>query len=141
MVIKYKCEACGIVVSTQVFESDNFCSNCGRRLTKVYVETPGPKSDGPIKLRPEDVHVDALWSDYVSEPIRISAGFRVINVNRWISNRKQVYKEYREKFSPSNLLDLDAVKRNFGSWLLFRNNLSWTTLQRTASPALENLND
>ena len=30
----------------------------------------------------------------------------------------------------------DIVKRNFQSWLLFRNNVSWTTLQRTATNAL-----
>ena len=30
----------------------------------------------------------------------------------------------------------DIVKSNFRSWLLFRNNVSWTTLQRTATNAL-----
>ena len=45
--------------------------------------------------------------------------------------------EYRKKFSPSNLSNLLVVTRNFQRWLLFRNNLSWTTLQGTATLALK----
>jgi hypothetical protein len=58
-------------------------------------------------------------------------------LDSWISARKQAYAEYSKKFSPDKLHDLDRVLRDFKDWLLFRNNLSWTTFQRTGYQALK----
>jgi hypothetical protein len=86
---------------------------------------------------PEQAQIAKLWQVYVKSPIEISAGNKFPSVDEWVRRRKQVYVEYRKKFSPSNLSNLSVVKRNFQSWLLFRNNLSWSTLQGKATPALE----
>lgn len=52
-------------------------------------------------------------------------------VSDWIFARKQVYRNYRELFAPSKLQDLTYVTSEFRRWLSFRNNMSWTILQRT----------
>jgi hypothetical protein len=137
--IKFRCRQCANEVSFEVFKIDRFCANCGTCLEKVYIPDP-PKETakaGRKKLRPEDVHIEELWAIYMKSPIEISAGFTFLSVAEWVSRRKLIYAEYRQKFRVSNLNNLDTVKRDFGSWLLFRNNLSWTTFQRTASNALE----
>ena len=58
-------------------------------------------------------------------------------VDSWIFARKQAYTEYSEKLSPDKLHDLGRILRDFEDWLLFKNNLSWTTFQRTGYQALK----
>ena len=137
--IKFMCRKCRLEVSIEAFKSSPYCPNCGTLLDKVHVlDVPKEPGKGErVKLRPQDVHIDQLWSVYLRSPIEISAGFTFPSVDEWVNRRKQVYIEYKQKFGTSNLQNLDYVQRNFRSWLLFRNNLSWTTLQRSASNALE----
>jgi len=122
-------------VTADVYRLSNYCPGCGTFLEKVYVETiPGPHIV-KTKLKPEDVHVDALWDDYLEKPIILfnSSVYAI----QWANKKRLAYKEYREKFSPNNLLDVDCVKRNFHDWLRFENNCSWTTYQRKGTRALE----
>ncbi len=58
-------------------------------------------------------------------------------MDSWIFARKQVYVDFRKRFSLEKLLDFDYLSRVFKDWLLFRNNLSWSTFQRTGCQALE----
>ena len=137
--IKFICRQCTEEVSFDAYKSVRICPKCGTWLEKVHIpDLPKEKGkNGRTKLRPQDVHVDQLWSAYIKSPIEISAGFTFPTVDEWVRRRKQVYAEYRQRFGTSNLQNLNNVQRNFRSWLIFRNNLSWTTLQRTASNALE----
>jgi hypothetical protein len=137
--IKYRCRKCSQEVSFEAYRVSNFCPNCGTHLEEVHILEPPikpGKGDRTI-LRPQDVHTDQLWSVYMNEQIEVSAGYIFPSVNEWVKRRKQVYIEYRHNFAPEKLNDLNALKRDFQHWLLFRNNLSWTTLQRTASNAIE----
>ena len=133
------CVQCTKEFSFETYKSSNFCPDCGKRIEKVHIPDPpqGPAKGGRTKLRPQDVHFDQLWSVYVKSPIKISAGFTFPNAEEWVRRRKQVYLAYRQKFATINLQNLNSVQHDFQSWLLFRNNLSWTTFQRTASNALE----
>ena len=60
-----------------------------------------------------------------------------MSVDAWISAKKRAYENFRKRFSIEKLLDFDYLSRIFKDWLLFRNNLSWTTLQRTGYQALK----
>ena len=130
--IKFRCRQCAKEVSFEVYKSSNFCPNCGTSLEKVYISDMAKVTGrgGRKKLRPQDVQIDQLWAVYVKSPIEISSGFAFQTVDEWVSRRKQVYLEYRQKFGAINLQNLNSVQRDFRNWLLFKNNLSWTTLQR-----------
>jgi DNA-directed RNA polymerase subunit RPC12/RpoP len=135
--IRYKCRKCEKEVNAEIFENSNYCQDCGTFLQKVYVQDfAGKNFPKHIKLKPEDVHVDALWSDYLELSIPLFGSNNVQPI-QWTNMRKLFYKEYREKFSPNNLLNADLVKVNFHNWLLFSNNSSWTTYQRKGNGALE----
>jgi hypothetical protein len=139
--IKYRCRKCLLEVPQEVYESNRYCPNpnCGTYLEKVVISDPPKRlqEHGRKKLTPGEAYIDKLWPVYINSQIEISVGFTFPSVAEWVARRKQVYQEYRKKFKPINLENLNSVKNNFHSWLLFRNNLSWTTFQRTASNALE----
>jgi hypothetical protein len=123
-----------------------FCPDCGKYLKEIKVNPPPlplspidtqDRSFVPIKVSPEGAYIEKLWPVYMTSEIKISAGYRFPSAEEWVRRRKQVYNLYRNKFAPDNLSDLKTVQHDFGSWLLFSNNLSWTTLQRTATYGLE----
>ena len=138
--IEYRCPTCDQEFTIDEYRQSRFCPTCGKylqakRILKPIVDPPG--INGPIKISPQESQISKLWPVYIKSPIEISAGNKFPSVDEWVRRRKQVYLEYQRKFSPNNLSNLAAVQRNFQSWLAFRNNLSWTTLQRTATNALE----
>lgn len=136
--IKYRCTDCNQNFSFETYNSSSFCPNCGKHLQQVRIHPPiFDPPIGPIKLPPGEDYVPKLWPVYIKSPIEISSGNKFSSVDEWVKRRKQVYLVYRQKFSPANLNNLKVVQSNFQSWLIFRNNLSWTTLQRTASNAVE----
>ncbi len=136
--LKYRCPRCSLEVSYEAYKLSSFCPNCGSHLQEIRFSVRAvPQGSGePKGLKPEDAYITKLFPVYLKSPIEVSVNNRFY-VNEWVGLRKQAYVEYRQKFSPDNLADLQVVRRNFHSWLLFRNNLSWTTLQRTAGSALE----
>jgi hypothetical protein len=126
--IKFKCRTCGQEVAANDYEKSNYCPKCGTFLQKVYVENfVGKNIDKKIRLRPMDIHVDAMWNDYLEQPIPLFGSATVYPI-QWANKRKLFYQESRRKFSPNNLLDLNIV---------FKNNCSWTTYQRKGTKALE----
>jgi hypothetical protein len=120
------CLACDKEFDIETYKKSKFCPICGKYLQVTEVGGPVPPS------------IKEMWNTYLTSQIEVSPGFFFPSAKEWVKRRKAVYKVYREKFSPANLNHLEGVKENFGSWLLFSNNLSWTTLQRTATQALEN---
>ncbi len=138
--IKYRCSKCSQEFPLTVIKPLMFCSdpNCGGFLEKVYIDTLEVDEEGTRELiSPADAFIGKLWPIYISSPIEISAGRTFSNVDLWVKKRKEVYIEYRYKFAPERLNDLKTLQRNFESWLHFRNNFSWTMLERTATNAIE----
>jgi len=79
-----------------------------------------------------------LFYEYLhTRPIDVGGGRQFRDVDSWIMARKRAYKEYREKLYPEKLNDSKWVVKNYENWLLFKNNLSWTTLHRTGYFASE----
>lgn len=120
------CTSCDKEINSETYRKSKFCPTCGKFLQLIDI---GGDLPPPIKEK---------WNTYLTSQIEVSRGFFFPSAREWVKKRKEVYKFYREKLSPANLSDYEEVKENFGSWLLFSNNLSWTTLQRTATQALEN---
>lgn len=138
--IKIMCPECNRQFSGTEYNRSKFCPDCGKYLQQVKVlnpEPPHPPPTGPIPVSPDDAYLFKLWPVYMKSPIKVSAGYKFPSAEEWVKMRKQVYSLYRSKFSPANLQNLEKTKQSFYSWLLFKNNLSWTTLQRTASTALD----
>jgi hypothetical protein len=130
-----------MVVSLEKYESDRFCPNCGTLLQakrlKIDRVKAGKKKER-MEIHRDDINIYSLWYEYMHRsPIDVGGGVVFKTVDSWISARKQAYAEYSKKFSPDKLHDLDRVLRDFKDWLLFRNNLSWTTFQRTGYQALK----
>ncbi len=138
--IKYRCSKCLQEVAPEANNRKMFCSeaSCGGFLEKVYIDDPdineGEKREN---LPPSSAYVEKLWPVYLNNPIEISAGRTFSSVELWVKRRKEVYVEYRYKFAPERLNNLKALQRNFESWLHFRNNFSWTMLERAATNAIE----
>jgi len=130
-----------MVVSLEKYESDRFCPNCGTLLRPKRLKIDrvrAEKEKERIEIHLEDINIDSLWYEYIHySPIDVGGGVVFKTVDSWIFARKQAYTKYSEKLSPDKLHDLDRVLRDFKDWLLFRNNLSWTTFQRTGYQALK----
>ncbi|MCR3906988.1 MAG: hypothetical protein NUK62_08205 [Tenericutes bacterium] len=141
MKVEFECRKCRMVVFLEEYNKSRFCPNCGtflksKRLKNTVVGSQPPKP--PIEIRPEDINLASLFFEYNNySPIAPGGGIVFSSVDNWISARKRAYKMFREKFSGEKLLDFDYLSGVFKDWLLFRNNLSWTTLQRTGYSALE----
>ncbi len=138
--IKISCPVCKREFSNQEYKLSRFCPDCGKYLEQARVIEPifdPPPENGPIKLGPDDAQISRLWPVYMKSPIEITSGNKFPSVDEWVRRRKQIYIVYRRKLDLENLGNLQALKDNFYDWLMFRNNLSWTTLQRTASYALD----
>jgi len=139
MVVEFECRKCGKVVSLEQYNNSKFCPNCGTFLRakrlKIFVKPQGPP---PIVINPNDIKLDSLFFEFKKfSPVSVGDGIVFRSVDAWISAKKRAYENFRKRFSIEKLLDFDYLKRNFKNWLLFRNNLSWTTLQRSGYKALE----
>lgn len=141
MVTEFQCRRCGRVVSLEKYKSDRFCPNCGtllrpKRLKIDRVRARQKKER--IEIHRDDINIDSLWYEYMHySPVDVGGGIVFRTVGSWIFARKQAYTEYRKKFSSDKLHDLDRIPKDFKDWLLFKNNLSWTTFQRTGYKALK----
>jgi predicted RNA-binding Zn-ribbon protein involved in translation (DUF1610 family) len=140
MVAEFECRKCGTIVSLEQYESDRFCPNCGTFLRAKRLKIDrlrAEKGKKRIEVDRDDINVDSLYYEYTHfSPIDVGGGVVFKTVDSWIFARKQAYVEFREKLSADKFHDLEQISKNFKEWLLFRNNLSWTTLQRTGYQAL-----
>ena len=139
MVTEFECRKCGMVVSLEKYESDRFCPNCGTLLRPKRLKIDRVRTGKErIEICRDDINLDSLWYEYIHySPIDVGGGVVFKSVDSWIFARKQAYTEFREKLSPDKLHDFNRILRDFKDWLLFRNNLSWTTFQRTGYKALK----
>lgn len=140
MVVEFECRKCGKVVSYSQYDKNKFCPDCDTRLQekiKIISEKTG-KDNKNIELKKENINLDSLFFKFKKySPVYVGDGIVFRSVDVWISAKKSAYENFRKRFSIEKLLDFDYLKRNFKNWLLFRNNLSWTTLHRTGYKALE----
>jgi len=141
VVAEFECRKCGMVVSLEQYESDRFCPNCGTflRPKRLKIDRASARKEKKrIEIYRDHINIDSLWYEYIHlSPIDVGGGVVFKTVDSWILARKQAYTRFREKLSPDKLHDLDRILRDFKDWLLFRNNLSWTTFQRTGYQALK----
>jgi hypothetical protein len=142
MVVEFECRRCGLVVSFEQYQSDRFCPNDGTLLRLKIVKinpTNSGKEQKPMEIYRADINLDALWFRYMQDlPVQVVDGIEFETVDSWVMARKRAYTEFRKSLSPDALYDVDRVQKIFKDWLLFKNNLSWTTFQRTGYQALEN---
>lgn len=141
MVVEFECRKCGKVVSHKRYELDRFCPDCGTYLQVKILKIDRAKLEKRgirIEIDKEDINVDSLFYKFKNYgEISVGDGIVFKSVDAWISARKQVYMDFRKRFSLEKLLDFDYLSRVFKDWLLFRNNLSWTTFHRTGYQALK----
>lgn len=138
---EFECRKCGLVVPLEKYQSDKFCPNDGTllrpKILKIAIKSRGEQKR--IEIHRDDINIDSLWYKYIHDtPFHVGYGAVFKAVDSWIFARKQAYTEFRKQFSPDKLYDVDRIQRDFKDWLLFRNNLSWTTFQRTGYQALKN---
>lgn len=137
--LKIICPVCSREFTEKQFKQNMFCSECGKYLQHIRVKTQIIEPEVDKKsLKPEQANVLKLWPVYIKSTIEITPRNRFPSVEAWIRKRKQVYSIYRNKFSYDNLDNIEQILRDFNNWLNFRNNLSWNTLQYSASYALDN---
>lgn len=138
--IKYRCRDCGREFSFEEHKSIIYCPDCERALQEIHVYNPPPPTDkkGKERLTPEQAQISKLWSVYIRSKIDVTTKYTFPNPAEWVRRRNEVYSKYRKRFSPDKLDNFEILRDSFHSWLMFRNNLSWTTFQRTGSKALEN---
>jgi len=141
LVAEFECRKCGTVVSVAEYELDRFCPKCGTLLRPEILKIDrvrAGKEKKRIEVDRDHINLDSLWYKYTHHsPVDVDGGVVFKTVDSWISAREQAYREFREKLSPDKLHDFDRILRDFKDWLLFRNNLSWTTFQRTGYQALK----
>jgi hypothetical protein len=63
-------------------------------------------------------------------------GKRMENVPLWITARRKVYDDFRERFNQRKLVSWEKLCEDFRQFLYFKINLSWTTLYRSGLAAL-----
>ncbi len=143
MVIEFECRKCGTVVSREQYELDRFCPKCETflrpKILKIARAREGAKRSERLKINRDDINIDSLFYKYLHySPIYVGGGIVFETVDSWIFVRKQAYQKFRKEFSPDRLHNIQEISKDFKEWLLFKNNLSWTTLQRTGYQALKN---
>ncbi len=141
MVVQFECRKCGKVVSLEQYTKDRFCPDCKTFLKPKRViinRVKSVKKDKQIEIKQDDINLDTLFFEFKKfNPVYVGDGIVFRSVDAWISAKKGAYENFRKRFSIEKLLDFDYLKRTFKDWLLFRNNLSWTTLQRSGYKTLE----
>lgn len=142
MVVEFECGRCKNIIPLEQYEQSKFCPDCGtflraRRLVSNEEKKQGTKIE-IIDIRPEDINVESLFYEYTHfKNIDVGQGKVFPSVSSWVSARKRAYLEYKEKFAPDKLHDLNQLKKDYRKWLLFKNNFSWTTYQRSGTKATE----
>ncbi|MCW3989822.1 MAG: hypothetical protein NWE88_07095 [Candidatus Bathyarchaeota archaeon] len=141
MVVEFECVRCKNIVPVEQYELSKFCPDCGTFLRARRIKTNEKRTGTKIvqiDLRPEDINVESLFYEYTHfTNIDVGQGKVFPTVSSWVSARKQAYLEYKEKFAPEKLHDLNQLKKDYRKWLLFKNNHSWTTYQRSGTKATE----
>lgn len=138
--LKIICPVCSREFAEHQYKQSMFCPDCGKYLQHIRIsnQVDEPDTLAQKTLKPEQAQVLKLWPVYIKSSIVISPRNKFPSVEAWIRKRKQVYSIYKNKFSYDNLDNIEQIRRDFYSWLIFRNNLSWSSLQYTASNALDN---
>jgi len=140
MVIDFECHKCKKVYSQQQYELSQFCPVCGNLLMPRRLKTNIKFQKNEIKtieVRPEDINLESLFYEFKNFQYLAPGDGKVFKtVDEWIWARKEAYKYYQEKFV-LNETDHEKLAQIYKEWLLFKNNLSWTTLQRTGYYALK----
>jgi hypothetical protein len=137
MVIEYECRKCKKVFSWRFYEKCKFCPDCETRLRMKILKIPVKPKMEKIEIKSSDINLDALFYKYINfKPVDVGGGLVFPSVTAWISARCQAYKTFRKVFSSDEMTNADYVLKKFKEWLLFRNNLSWTTLHRTGYQSL-----
>lgn len=138
--LKIICPVCSREYTEKQYKQNMFCFECGKYLQHIRVRTQvaEPEIIGQKSLKSEQAQVLKLWPVYIKSSIEITPRNKFPSVEAWIRKRKQVYSIYKNKFSYENLDNIEQIRRDFNNWLVFRNNLSWSTLQYSASYALDN---
>ena len=117
MVVEFECPKCALTVSLEQYEKSRFCPDCGTflRAKRLIIDRQQTKVDfKPKEIRREDVNVDSLFFEYMHlSPIGAWSGVSFMDVSSWISARKQAYLDFRKKFSPNKLDDLERIKKDF----------------------------
>lgn len=143
MNIEYWCRKCEKDVGKKQYLKSKFCPDCGtflekkeRKKVKIINDHPQVPTEIPI----EDFELKKSFQNYMKfSPIAPGGGVVFISVDDWIRARKAAYTDFRNQFSIEKLDDLNYLKRTYKNWLQFKNNLSWTTLQRTGYYAFDDL--
>ena len=141
MIFEFWCRKCEKDVGEEQYHKCRFCPDCDTLLEKRIkgnVTIVRPRPQPPIDVPIDEIDLELLFTKYLEfSPIAPGSGIVFSSVDAWISARKEAYVNFRKRFSIEKLLDFECLKRNFKNWLLFQNNLSWTTLQRTGYKALD----
>lgn len=134
---EYVCRKCSSVLSSQDLLLSRFCPNCGAFIIINKIKKPKVVDQNTIiEINPDDINLNSLFGDFINYgPINVGAGFHFPSVETWISSRKRKYVYFSRVFSIKND-DLTYVCHSYKRWLSFKNNLSWTTLERSGYKAL-----
>lgn len=134
MPVYFQCEKCGLTVTHEEYELSKFCPECRTFLfpRRIISDIKPTRDIEKTEIRRENVDVESLFYEYMqTKPIDAGGGVAFKDVESWINARKKIYKKYSDVFSLENLQDTSKITSEYENWLLFRNNLSWTTLHRT----------
>ena len=145
---EYECRRCGRIFSTKEYSQSIFCNNCGGFLRPKYPSKPSSPIGGKIRgekppeIKPispsENVNIQTLYAEFNQlPPFVCGEGVVMQNSTLWITYRRRVYAEFREKFSSDKLTSGAKLCQDYQQFLYFKNNLSWTTLYRTGLKALK----
>jgi predicted RNA-binding Zn-ribbon protein involved in translation (DUF1610 family) len=140
MVVEFECRKCGKVFPHEQYNKSRFCPNCGTYLTEKIIYQPSRRNGVTHveQIREEDINLEAIFFKFNKlRPIFVGEGKYFNSVDSWVSARKNAYRYFREKFSNERILDFNYLSKTYKEWLLFKNNLSWTTLYRSGYKALE----
>lgn len=141
LVVEFDCGKCKNIFPVEQYEVSKFCPNCGTFLRARRTKTNEKRTGTTIEIidiRPEDINVESLFYEFTHfKNIDVGQGRIFPTVSSWVSARKRAYLEYKEKLAPDKLHDLNQLKKNYRKWLLFKNNFSWTTYQRSGARATE----
>ena len=144
---EYECSRCKRVYSGIEFSKSKFCPECGMFLRPKYIKETKSRFTKKrateietLKVTRDQVNVQTLFEEFMRlKDFYCGEGIVHDNVTAWIFDRENAYKEFQKKLSKEEIGDLKALYDNFKDFLYFKNNLSWTTLYRSGTKALNQL--
>ncbi len=137
---EYYCPKCGAVFGPEQLRNSRFCPQCGTFLRPKIIRGLVRKADEipQIELRREDINVHTLFAEFKRlRNFDCGEGIVFDDTNEWLTKRRRAYEHFRELFRPSRLSSSEDAVKAFSEFLYFKNNMSWTTLYRTGTAALE----